>query len=267
MAKADKEGTKPASGKDARKNAKDAKVREDAPFDLSARIGTRAADEAAPPPPEPMPPPVLEPTPMVQRLDGPLPPRRPERPTYIGMDEAPAPMRKNKIASAPAAPAPAAPAPAASASAASTPSATAVPPVAMLPSASTMPDVSMPEPRSARDIVDKSMRAAPAPSTAIASARQSPVAGEIDVVVTPLPTPDDWHRFEIALRRVRGITQLRPEFYRHGVAKMRVVWEGEERLAHVLRGGMPGYRVRILGEDRSTLQILVSSDNDERRQG
>lgn len=99
----------------------------------------------------------------------------------------------------------------------------------------------------------------------IASRRAPPSAGEIDVVVTPLATPDDWHRFEIAFRRVRGITQLRPEYYRHGVAKMRIVWEGEGRLAQALRAGIPGYRVRVIGEDRGTLQILVSQDNEERR--
>jgi hypothetical protein len=104
-----------------------------------------------------------------------------------------------------------------------------------------------------------------AKSEAIASPRAAPGPGEIDIVATPLPTPDDWHRFEIALHNVRGVTQLRPEYYRHGVAKMRVVWSGQDRLAQTLRGGLPGFRVRILGEDRATLQILVSADNDQRR--
>src|SRR5436190_3821212 len=102
----------------------------------------------------------------------------------------------------------------------------------------------------------------PPPSNeAIASPRAAPGPGEIDVVVTPLPTPDDWHRFELALRRVRGVSQLRPEYYRHGVAKMRVQWDGKDRLAQALRSGIPGYRVRIIGEDRGTIQILVSSEN------
>jgi hypothetical protein len=104
-------------------------------------------------------------------------------------------------------------------------------------------------------------------SSAIMSPRGAPGPGEIDVVVTPLPTPDDWHRFEVELRRVRGVTQLRPEYYRHGVAKMRVSWQGSERLAQALRAGIPGYRIRIIGEDRGTIQILVSSNNDERRPG
>ena len=105
------------------------------------------------------------------------------------------------------------------------------------------------------------------PSDAIASPRTAPAAGEMDIVVTPLPTPDDWHRFELALRRVHGVSQLRPEYYRHGVAKMRIHWEGKDRLAQALRAGIPGYRVRIIGEDRGTIQILVSSDNEERRPG
>jgi hypothetical protein len=107
----------------------------------------------------------------------------------------------------------------------------------------------------------------PPASDAIASPRPAPGPGEIDIVVTPLPTPDDWHRFELALRRVRGLSQLRPEYYRHGVAKMRVQWEGKDRLAQALRSGIPGYRVRIIGEDRGTIQILVSSDNEDRRPG
>ena len=102
---------------------------------------------------------------------------------------------------------------------------------------------------------------------AIPSSRLPPGPGEIDLVVTPLPTPDDWHRFELALRRVRGLAQLRPEFYRHGVLKVRVSYAGPGRLAQALRDGVPGYRVRVIGEDRTTLQILVSSDNDERRPG
>jgi hypothetical protein len=101
----------------------------------------------------------------------------------------------------------------------------------------------------------------------IVSVRGAPAFGEVDLVVTPLPTPDDWHRFELALRKIRGVTQLRPEYYRHGVAKMRVSWEGTSRLATALRAGIPGYRVRIIGEDRATIQILVSSEADDRRPG
>ncbi len=104
-------------------------------------------------------------------------------------------------------------------------------------------------------------------SSAIPSPRTPPGPGETDLVITPLPTLDDWHRFELALRKVRGVGQVRTEYYRHGVLKVRVSYEGPERLAQALRAGVPGYRVRVIGEDRSTLQILVSSENDERRPG
>jgi hypothetical protein len=102
---------------------------------------------------------------------------------------------------------------------------------------------------------------------AIPSPREAPGPGEIDLVVTPLPTPDDWHRFELALRKVRGVGQLRTEYYRHGVLKVRVSYQGSDRLAGALRAGIPGYRVRVIGEDRATLQILVTSEGDERRPG
>ncbi len=106
-----------------------------------------------------------------------------------------------------------------------------------------------------------------AKSSAIPSPRTPPGPGEADIVATPLPTLDDWHRFELALRRVRGIGQVRTEYYRHGVLKVRVAYTGADRLAHALRDGIPGYRVRVIGEDRSTLQILVSYGADERRPG
>jgi hypothetical protein len=102
---------------------------------------------------------------------------------------------------------------------------------------------------------------------AIPSPRTAPGPGEVDLVVTPLPTPDDWHRFELALRKVRGVGQLRTEYYRHGVLKVRVSYQGADRLAGALRSGLVGYRVRVIGEDRGTLQILVTSEGDERRPG
>jgi hypothetical protein len=134
-------------------------------------------------------------------------------------------------------------------------------------------------PRQERPLVighdEPSPPSVPAPASAddnektapIISVRAAPAVGEIDLVVTPLPTPDDWHRFELALRKLKGVSQLRPEYYRHGVAKMRVAWDGGERLALALRRGIPGYRVRVLGEDRATIQILVSSEAEERRPG
>jgi hypothetical protein len=105
------------------------------------------------------------------------------------------------------------------------------------------------------------------PEPAIPSPRAAPGPGEIDLVVTPLPTADDWHRFELALRKVRGVGQLRTEYYRHGVLKVRVSYQGTDRFAAALRAGVPGYRVRVIGEDRATLQILVTSGGDERRPG
>ena len=105
------------------------------------------------------------------------------------------------------------------------------------------------------------------PEPAIPSPRTAPGPGETDLVVTPLPTPDDWHRFELALRKVKGVGQLRTEYYRHGVLKIRISYQGEGRLATALRSGVPGYRIRVIGEDRATLQILVSSETDERRPG
>lgn len=105
------------------------------------------------------------------------------------------------------------------------------------------------------------------PQPAIPSPRTAPGPGETDLVVTPLPTADDWHRFELALRKVRGVGQLRTEYYRHGVLKVRVSYQGADRLASALRSGVPGYRVRVIGEDRATLQILVTSETDERRPG
>ena len=92
---------------------------------------------------------------------------------------------------------------------------------------------------------------------AIASTREAPSAGEMDLVVTPLPTPDDWHHFELALRRVPGVGPLRIEYYRAGILKLRLQWTGAGRFAYAV-ASVPGYRVGILGEDRSTVQIRVA---------
>jgi len=89
-----------------------------------------------------------------------------------------------------------------------------------------------------------------------ATAREAPTAGEMDLVVTPLPTPDDWHHFELALRRVPGVGPLRIEYYRAGILKLRLGWSGAERFASAVER-VPGYRVGILGEDRRTVQIRV----------
>ena len=91
----------------------------------------------------------------------------------------------------------------------------------------------------------------------IVTVREAPTAGEMDLVVTPLATPDDWHHFELALRRLPGVGPLRTEYYRAGILKLRLRWSGPERLAEAVTN-MPGYRVGILGEDRSTVQIRVA---------
>jgi hypothetical protein len=106
-----------------------------------------------------------------------------------------------------------------------------------------------------------------AKTEAIPSPRTPPGPHETDVVITPIPTLDEWHKFELALRKVRGVWQVRTEYYRHGVLKVRVTFEGKGRLAQALRAGIPGYRVRVLGEDERTLQISVSTENDDRRPG
>jgi hypothetical protein len=94
------------------------------------------------------------------------------------------------------------------------------------------------------------------PGTAIASTREAPSAGEMDLVVMPLPTPDEWHHFELALRRLPGVGPLRIEYYRAGILKLRLRWSGAQRFAAAL-ADVPGYRVGVLGEDRSTVQIRV----------
>jgi hypothetical protein len=91
----------------------------------------------------------------------------------------------------------------------------------------------------------------------IASVREAPLSGEMDLVVTPLATPDDWHHFELALRRVPGVGPLRIEYYRAGILKLRLGWSGQDRFAQAV-ANVPGYRVGILGEDRTTVQIRVA---------
>ena len=95
----------------------------------------------------------------------------------------------------------------------------------------------------------------PAAEPPLLSVREAPEFGEIDLVAMPLPTPDDWHHFELALRKLRGIGELRTEYYRAGVLKVRVRWSGADRFAIAIRN-VPGYRVRVLGEDRNTVQVL-----------
>jgi hypothetical protein len=183
------------AGKDKKRGKDEA---EEAPVDLAARIGVRRAPQAVSPA-SPQPVPIDQP----QRLDAPLPSRRPDS-------------------------------------------------------------------RAGQAIEDASLEvleAAPIKNGAIPSPRLPPGPGEMDIVATPLPTLDDWHRFELALRKIRGVGHVTTEYFRHGVLKVRVSYDGQERLAQSLRAGVPGYRVRVIGEDRATIQILVSSEGEERRPG
>ena len=95
------------------------------------------------------------------------------------------------------------------------------------------------------------------PPARVFATREAPAIGEMDLVVMPLLTPDDWHHFELALRRVPGVGALRIEYYRAGILKLRLRWSGSERFADAV-ASVPGYRVGILGEDRSTVQIRVA---------
>ena len=188
-------------------------------MDLASRIGgVRAPAAPASVAPEP-----------VRRVDGPIEASRSQRgrPTMIGLDEVPA-ARPTMIGldEVPA----------------------ARPTLIGLEEAFTAPAATVAEPVNEGPAVD-----APLP----AAGRLAPTFGEMDLVVTPLATPDDWHHFELALRRVKGVGPLRIEYYRAGILKLRLPWSGTGRLADALMQ-MPGYRVGILGEGRNTLQIRVA---------
>lgn len=197
----------------------------DVPFDLASRIGmpgpsSRPAQTA----PEP-----------VRRLDGPIEPDRAlrGRPLMIGANEAPprpVPIREPERQGA---------GPAGRPMMIGLTEAYAAPAAAVAPS----PAVS-----AVRE---------PAVAAPLVTIREAPLAGEMDLVVTPLATPDDWHHFELALRRLPGVGPLRIEYYRAGILKLRLRWSGPDRFAHAV-ANVPGYRVGILGEDRSTVQIRVT---------
>lgn len=114
------------------------------------------------------------------------------------------------------------------------------------------------EPRARAVDVREPVRAttAPPPASVSGTVREAPAPGEMDLLVTPLLTPDDWHHFELALRRLPGVGTLRTEYYRAGILKLRLRWTGPERFAQAV-SAVPGYRIGILGEDRSTVQIRV----------
>ena len=211
-----------------KKNRKD----QEAPVDLAARIGARPEP---PPTPASAPPPKKAEPPQPARLDAPLPPRRAEERAREERPREERPREERPREQRPREERP------------------RVTPPAQDPGSMEWPSPIPP--------IDQRIE------PAIPSTRTPPGPGETDLVVTPLPTPDDWHRFELALRRVRGVGQLKTEYYRHSVLKVRVSYSGADRLAHLLRAGVPGYRVRVIGEDRKTLQILVASESDERRPG
>lgn len=191
----------------------------DPDFDLTSRIGGSGPTRPEPAAPE-----------IIRRVDGPIESDRtardrlmiganeaPPRPTMTGVPEAPA--RPTMIGE----------------------NETYAPPSTPVASVPAVPE------RAAFDTV--------APN--IASVREAPLTGEMDLVVTPLATPDDWHHFELALRRVPGVGPLRIQYYRAGILKLRLGWSGQDRFAQAV-ANVPGYRVGILGEDRTTVQIRVA---------
>jgi hypothetical protein len=199
----------------------------DGPIDLAFRIGSSARTEAFPAAPG-----------TIRRFDGPIESDRaargrlliganeaPLRPTMIGQNEALAEAAE-VVVEDPAR--------------AGRPTMIGLDEPFAAPIAEAIPDPAVTEPISA----------------AIPSTREAPLAGEMDLVVTPLLTPDDWHHFELALRRIPGVGPLRIQYYRAGILKLRLQWAGPNRFAHAV-ASVPGYRVGILGEDRSTVQIRV----------
>jgi hypothetical protein len=192
----------------------------DVPLDLASRIGMPGSSESEQAAPEPP-----------RRHDGPIESERPARgrPLMIGANEPPArPLERHEPERAVT---------------------TAVRPmmIGLQESLATpLPALTTLEPP-----------AEPAPvASLVNTAREAPSIGEMDLVVTPLATLDDWHHFELALRRVPGVGPLRIEYYRAGVLKLRLRWTGHDRFAHAV-AEVPGYRVGILGQDRSTVQIRV----------
>ena len=192
----------------------------DAPIDLASRIGGAA-----------LPGPVAAAPETVRRVDGPIESERGrrERPVLmIGANEAPAvPL----------------PAPEARADRSAGRVTAAARPMLI-----GLEEAFAPEPQQPEEPV------AAAPLSVV---REAPAPGEMDLVVTPLATPDDWHHFELALRRLPGVGPLRIEYYRAGILKLRLQWSGAQRFAHAV-AAVPGYRVGILGEDRTTVQIRVA---------
>jgi hypothetical protein len=199
----------------------------DAPVDLASRIGVPGATRTETSAPE-----------NTRRVDGPIESERVARGRLIliGANEAPARPAEVRVPEPPAA------------GPAGRPTMIGLEEAVARATAPATPAAPIVEPPPA-DVA--------AAGAAIVSTREAPTAGEMDLVVTPLPTPDDWHHFELALRRVPGVGPLRIEYYRAGILKLRLQWAGPQRFAYAV-ANVPGYRVGILGEDRSTVQIRVS---------
>ena len=199
----------------------------DVPIDLASRIGAPASE------------PVVAAPEVIRRVDGPIEPdRNARRALLIGANEAPA--RPLLIGANEPPPPPAA------VREAERPAASGVRP--------TM--IGLEEALTVRAPAPTPAEPWPAAAPSAVVPREAPGQGEMDLVVTPLATPDDWHHFELALRRLPGVGTLRTEYYRAGILKLRLRWSGAERLSKAV-SGVPGYRIGILGEDRSTVQIRV----------
>lgn len=190
----------------------------DVPIDLASRIGMPGASAPAQAAPE-----------AIRRHDGPIESERPSRgrPLMIGANEAPGqPLVRREP---------------------ERPTTTAARPMMI-----GLEETFVAPPAVTVETPDEPASVTPLVSTP----REAPAVGEMDLVVTPLATPDDWHHFELALRRLPGVGPLRIEYYRAGILKLRLQWTGAGRLGQAV-ATIPGYRVGILGEDRSTVQIRV----------
>ena len=198
----------------------------DEPIDLASRIGDHGLSRPSPAAPE-----------TVRRVDGPIESDRAlrARPTTIGVEASPAP-----------APAPAPLPELVPASVPARPMMIGLEEIVATPALDVLADL----------LEDLSPREGASAGPAVVTPREAPLLGEMDLVVTPLPTPDDWHHFELALRRVPGVGPLRIEYYRAGILKLRLQWTGPQRFAEAV-AAVPGYRVGILGQDKSTVQIRV----------
>lgn len=203
----------------------------DAPIDLASRIGDHGRSRPSPAAPE-----------IVRRVDGPIDSDRAlraARPTTIGAEESTAP--RSEPAALPEL----------------RPPALAIHPMMIgLEEIPATPALAVLEELLEGPAAREGASAGPA----IVTPREAPLLGEMDLVVTPLPTPDDWHHFELALRRVPGVGPLRIEYYRAGILKLRLQWTGAQRFSEAVTS-VPGYRVGILGEDTSTVQIRVGRTN------